>query len=235
MRFEELAAKAGKAAAHVGTQAERPSFGAILDNHRSRILIAGWSTAAAAVMVVFGVMWLWPGSGSESPSAAAARPTTTLGDGTVPGVIAGGRETCPVTGPGDSPFTPASETPDGPPPLYLSVWYGTPELWTMVQHQGQVWSNLPVGADGSLTQKTFWWSDDYVPSSDILPDITVTADHLNGSAPGVEAGGPGTTGAHADLGSFMLVGLQIPQEGCWRITGEYRGTSLSYVAWVGNE
>lgn len=199
-------------------------------------------------MVVFGVVLLWPGPGSVSSPAAVdttpttlattpttAAATTTLGDGTVPGVIAGGREACPVTAPGDSPFTPESEVPDGPPPSYEAVWFGTPELWTMVQSQGQDWIGLPVGADGSLTQKTFWWSDDFVLSEELEPDITVTAERLDGSAPTLEAGGPGTHGTHPVQGNFMIVGLEIPEEGCWRITAEYRDTTLSYVAWVGDE
>lgn len=245
MRFEELASRAGKAAADVGRRADRPAFARILDGHRRRVLVAGWSSAAAVVMVVLGVS-LWPGSGS-APSPAAQvttttattpppeAPNTTLGNGVVPGVIEGGRDACPVTEPGDSPFAPSSETPEGPPLAYGAAWYGTPDLWTMVQHQGQVWTKLPVGTDGSLTQKTFWWSDDYVFSEEPLPDITVTAQHLNGSAPTVEAGGPGTNASHPEIGNFMIVGLTFPQEGCWRITAEYRNITLGYVAWVDDD
>ena len=197
-------------------------------------------------MVILGVALLWPGPGSESPPAAVdttptklatttttmSESTTSLAGGIVPGVLEGGREACPVTAPGDGPFTPEAETPDGPPPSYQAVWYGTPELWTMVHSQGQDWVSLPVGADGSLTQKTFWWSDDFVLGEELEPDITVTAEHLDGSAPTLEAGGPGTNGSHPELGNFMIVGLEIPDEGCWRITAEYRETTLSYVAWV---
>lgn len=239
MRFDELASKAGKAAANVGRRAERPPFARVLDRHRSRVLIAGWSTAAVAVMAILGVVLLWPGPGSELPPAAVdttqttiMSESTTLAERVEPGVIEGGREACPITAPGDSPFTPESEVPDASPPSVEAVWFGTPELWTFVQSQGQDWTGLPVGADGSLTQKTFWWSDDFVISEELDPDITVTGERLDGSALTVKAGGPGTHGTNPEQGSFMIVGLEIPEEGCWRITAEYRDTTLSYVVWV---
>lgn len=238
MRFDELASKASKAAADVGRRAERPPFGRILDKHRRRVLIAGSSTAAAAVMAILGVVLFWPGPGSESPAAVDTTQTTTMpestnqGEGTVPGVVEGGREACPVTAPGDRPFTPESEVPDASPPAVEAVWFGTPELWTFVHDQGQDWTGLPVGADGSLTQKTFWWSDDFVISEEPDPDITVTGERLDGSAPTLKAGGPGTHGTNPAQGNFMIVGLEIPEAGCWRITAEYRDTTLSYVAWA---
>jgi hypothetical protein len=246
MRFDELASKAGKAAADVGRRAERPSISQVLVARR-RAVIARWLASAAVVMSILGVSLLWPGPGARSSPAAgtirtttttASAPgstTTTLFGEVVAGVIEGGREACPVTLPGARAFTPASDTPDGPPPSYESVWYGTPELWTRLNHQGEIWNNLPIANDGSLSQKTFWWREGYSMSDEPQPDIIVTLEHLNGSAPSVEAGGPGTNGGHPDLGQFMIVGLEIPQSGCWSITAEYRGTTLSYVAWVGNE
>jgi hypothetical protein len=30
----------------------------------------------------------------------------------------------------------------------------------------------------------------------------------------------------------MLVGIDIPAAGCWEITGQYKGTTLSFVVWV---
>ena len=252
MRFDELASRAGKAAAGVGRRAERPSFGQVLAARR-RALIAGWLTSVAVVVAVVGAALLWPARGANptpaagpittttsdpatTPTSAPESTTTTLGAEGAISITDGGREACPVTLPGDEPFTPASDTPEGPPLSYQSVWYGTPELWTRLNHQGEEWNNLPVGSDGSLTQKTFWWRDGYSMSDEPRPDITVTLDHLNGSSPSVEVGGPGTNGGHPDLGEFMIVGLEIPQSGCWRITAKYRGTTLSYVAWAaGNE
>lgn len=229
MRFDEIASKAGKTAADIGRRAGRPSFSDVRRERLRRTLFAGLAAAAAVVVLGFGAVMLWPESGSVAPVAAAATSTTERVDTT----LAYARESCPVTVPGETPFEPASQTPEGPPASYDAEWYGTPELWTMVLHDGQVWSNLPVAEDGSLSQKTFWWAEGYVFDQEPAPDITVTVESLDGSVPAVQSGGPGTNGTHADLGSFMLVGLNIPQEGCWRITAEYGEASLSYVVWVG--
>ena len=80
-------------------------------------------------------------------------------------------------------------------------------------------------------EKTFWWSESFSLMRELEPDITVTAEHLDGSAPKVEAE-PGTNGSHPDLGDFMLVGLELPQPGCWKLTAQYKEATLSYVVWV---
>lgn len=229
MRFDELASRAGQAAARVGGGAERPTFGHVAQRQHRRALVAGWSTAAAALAVTLAVVMLWPGPHVE-PSPAAGVTTTT----TVSGFVGGDREACPVTVPDEASFSPESERPAGPRLTYDAFWYGTPELWTMVHFEGEVWSNLPVAADGTLTQKTFWWTEDYVSISEPEPAILVTSESLNSAGEIVEAA-PVTNGGHPELGVFVIAGLQIPHEGCWRVTAEYGNTSLDYVAWVGNE
>lgn len=231
MRFDELASRAGKAAAAVGRSVERPSFSVVRRWRLRRTLSVGVVAVVAVVMLVFGTVLVWPESGPPAPAAEGETTTTEHGDE----VIVDASEACPITVPGATPFTPASLTPDGPPELYDSVWYGTSSLWTMVNNDGQVWSGLPVGEDGSLTQKTFWWAEGYVFDEEPAPAITVTAEQLDGSGPTVRGGGPGTNGTHPDLGSFMLVGLEIPQEGCWKISADYKDATLSYVVWVGDE
>lgn len=147
-------------------------------------------------------------------------------------MIPGNRDECPVTVPGVDSFTPASLAPAPLPSNYGSDWYGTPELWTYIGHDGAIWESLPVAADGSLTQKTFWFREGYSTGEEPQPDITVTLERLDAPAPTIEFGTPGTSGANADLGAFMLVGIDIPHAGCWSITAEYQGTTLGYVAWA---
>lgn len=238
LRFEELASKAGKAAARVGSRAERPAFDQVLAGRRLRTLVSAWSTAAVGALAIVGVVLMWPGPGASVPPAATpttttttTSTTTTLADNAVPAVLAGVPESCPVTAPGNNAFTPPSEAPDGPSSVYEAVWYGTPELWTMVNPNGEVWRDLPVGTDGSLTQKTLWWSESHAPGDPA--EITLTAEHLDGSAPTVEASGG--DGSHPFLGDFMVVGFELPEPGCWRVTAHYKGASLSYVVWVDND
>lgn len=226
MRFEELASRAGTTAAEVGRRVDRPSFPGIVARRHRRMLFAGWSTAAAAVIVALGMVWLWPGSGA--PVAAGDATSTTQTEATTSGVIDGSREVCPISYPDQVPFTPPADISlslDG------DVWYGTPELWTFIQRDGQMWEGLPVGTDGSLTQKTFWWTPDYTSISEPVPDITFTAEHVVGAAAMVEAAAV-TNGGHPEMGVFIIAGFEIPQAGCWRITASYGDASLSYVAWA---
>jgi hypothetical protein len=100
----------------------------------------------------------------------------------------------------------------------------------MIGREGEVWTNLPAASDGAITQKTFWWTDDAaVGGPDV--EITVSAERLGGP-PLAFTADQGTNGGHPELGVFTVVGLDIPKAGCWRITAEYQGASLSYVAWV---
>jgi hypothetical protein len=168
-----------------------------------------------AAVVALGGMLTWSTPGSGVPTADALRVD-------VP-------ETCPVTAPGDDAFTPVSETPDELSPGDDQVWYGTPELWTTIPSNGQVRSSSWL----SPGEKTFWWSE-YFPGGEVegSPSITVTAEHLDGLAPNVKAGGPGTNGFHPDLGDFMLIGVALPATGCWELTAEYKEATLSYTMWI---
>jgi hypothetical protein len=135
-------------------------------------------------------------------------------------------DSCPVTVLGKGAFTPASETPDGPPELYDAVWYGTPKLYMMINPDGKSSENRWLGGE-----KTFWWSKDFSISSEPEPDIEVSARRLDGKT--TYEAGQTTHGMRDDIGDFMLVGVTLPEPGCWELTARYRGASLSYVIWVG--
>ena len=134
---------------------------------------------------------------------------------------------CPLTMPQNPPFI--------PPPPYDTMgfkgefWYGTNALWTAVRENG-TWEALPHNPEG-YTQKVFWWRDGYVWTGESEPELIVTAERLDGPAPLVKASK--ATNAHAaDIGSAMLVGVDLPTLGCWKITGKYAHAELSFVVWV---
>jgi hypothetical protein len=161
-----------------------------------------------------------PGAASDSTT------TTTIQEDTAAPALADVPEKCPVTIP-ERLFTPPAPYP--PDPVHDdAVWYGTPELWTAINPKD------PVRSESWLRgEKTFWWSENFPGGAmEGSPNITVTAGHLDGSAPVVKSGGPGTNGFHPDMGDFMLVGVELPAPGCWELTAEYKGASLSYVMWV---
>jgi hypothetical protein len=140
----------------------------------------------------------------------------------------GSQDACPLTIPPQPGFAPPKPYPQQAPDLYQAVWYGTPALWTMLGPDGEVWEDLPED-DGRFTQKTFWWSDGYPPRGEPTPSITVTGRRLDRQ--GSLETGPGTGGFREDIGSFMLVGIEIPA-GCWELTARYRDAELSYVVLV---
>lgn len=147
--------------------------------------------------------------------------------------LAGVPESCPVTVPGDNAFTPASEAPEDPPTVYEVVWSGTPQLWTMVNPRGET-----SGKRWLHGEKTFWWSENYSPADP--GEITVTAEHLNRSAPTIKGSKPGGSGFNPFMlapthESVTVVGVELPEPGCWELTAEYKGASLSYVVWVSND
>lgn len=144
-----------------------------------------------------------------------------------------GADTCPVTAPPQPGFVPPEPYPPEPP--FEEVWYGTPGLWTNLEPNGQAWKDIPAEPDGSVGNKTLWWSKDFSTkegedfSGNV--DITVTAVHLDGSAHTVVVEG-GVPSFKRDIGNFMLVGLVLPEPGCWEVTASYQGAELAYVLHV---
>jgi len=155
-----------------------------------------------------------------------------LGPGPTPVPGVGGRAGCAVTRPGAA-FVPPSPFLAEPPENYGGAWFGTPALWVLLRSDGETWRHNPYHPPAPVSQKTFWWSAAWKPDDEPQPAITVTGTQLDGDRSFV-TGDPGTN-ASADFGTAMLVGVEVPADGCWRITGEYRGATLSYVVWVGPE
>ncbi len=136
--------------------------------------------------------------------------------------------TCPVTRPPDPPFVPPPPAPAQPPATYKGLfWYGSPDLWTMLNGDG-IWKDLPQ--EGGYSEKTFWWRLGYSASTEPKPALTVIATRLDATAPMVSE--DNATNASADFGQAMLVGLTLPTAGCWQITGQYHGHELSFAVWV---
>src|SRR6266508_690609 len=134
---------------------------------------------------------------------------------------------CPITVPQNPPFVPPS--PYDSMGFKGEFWYGSNSLWTAVRQNG-IWEALPHNPEG-YTQKVFWWRDGYVWTEEPQPALTVTGERLDAPAPPLHASE--ATNAYAgDIGSAMLVGVDMPTLGCWKITGKYADTELSFVVWV---
>jgi hypothetical protein len=59
----------------------------------------------------------------------------------------------------------------------------------------------------------------------------VTAERIDGKAPRGESS-EATNASSGDIGVAMLVGVNLPTPGCWKITGNYKEEKLSFVVWV---
>ena len=185
-----------------------------------RSFIAGAAFAAVVlVALAYVAPYLVPRPGGDAgatPGAAA---------GYIPSDVAN----CPLT----------QSDPGFVPPRQAGVdwtdldghWYGSAALWTLIDAGGEVWTGLPRSGAG-LTQKTFWWSQDFRVNQEQQPQIFVSGHRLDG--PGAFGFGPGTNAGSSDLGSAMLVGVDVPTGGCWKMTAFYRGVSLNVVVWVGS-
>ena len=183
------------------------------------LIVAGVISACTARSGGVGAPTGLPSSETPTPAAATQPPPSTAPD------KAAAPSDCPVTLPHPA-FHAPTPYPELPPARYRSAWYGTDALWTMLDVGGEVWAEWPPGGSG-IGQKTFWWSTAF---DELEPSIVVSAERLD--APGTSmSSGPGTN-ASADFGLAMLQGIEIPSGGCWRLTGSYRGATLSYVVWV---
>ena len=134
---------------------------------------------------------------------------------------------CPITRPQTPRFVPpkpySESGPNG------EFWYGSNELWTALWPDG-TWHSLPKGEAGYVN-KVVWFREGYVWTEEEKPELAISARQLDGEAV-VDKFIHATNGYHPDYNSFMLTGIELPALGCWEITGEYNGNSLSFVVWV---
>lgn len=136
---------------------------------------------------------------------------------------------CPITMPQDPPFTaPAPYSPNAP--FENNFWYGSNSLWTLLPQEG-TWLELPHNPKG-YTQKIFWWREGYIWNEEPEPNLTVMGERLDATAPSLLVS-RATNAFASDIGSAMLVGVDFPTLGCWKITAQYGDTELSFVIWVG--
>jgi hypothetical protein len=124
--------------------------------------------------------------------------------------------------------------PYPPEPPFGQVWYGTRDLWTLLDPEPVIWrlGALPV-REGRVGDKTLWFSETFSTSEgeDFSgdPSITLTATRLDAPAPVVEVD-HGVPSFNEHTLNFLVVPLRLPAEpGCWRVTATYHGVELSYV------
>jgi hypothetical protein len=133
-----------------------------------------------------------------------------------------------VTGFDDCPVTQSGEQSD-----FIGALYGDEDGLRVYLNNNGVWRQLPIGEKGGYNQKIFWKFPGYVAMNDPMPDLAVMGRQLNGNGSFVSEG-PATNATSSETnGDAILSGVEIPTYGCWELTGEYEGSKLSFVVWVG--
>jgi hypothetical protein len=132
---------------------------------------------------------------------------------------------CPVSQPGDLSFVPPDPMP-AEAPFADQFWHGSAQLWTMLPKSG-LWQDLPQTDDG-YSQKLWWWAPGYDFQEEPNPIFELLANPLGRF--GAQYRFEQATNANSgELGSAILLGVSFPYAGCWEITGNYGGESLSYI------
>ena len=126
-------------------------------------------------------------------------------------------ETCPTTVLSDGYRGPVEARPG-------TQWYGNEGLAVMLPTDG-IWPTTTAGH--LIAVKLFWWSQGFEPGMEsgmhvMLADL---------GKPDEPAKNLRTSNAKApSLGGWaMLTGIDLPNAGCFRISGRYRGEELSFV------
>jgi hypothetical protein len=133
-----------------------------------------------------------------------------------PGVAACA-EPCPVTTPDTSPVAGKGAS-----------WYGSTALAARIPTNGH-WEGM--GAERQYGDKFWWWREGFDAREEPRPALTISAARLDGR------GSVQIDSATAGFGEdwhAMLVGMEFPVGGCWRVVGRYRDQELRMVLWVGD-
>lgn len=135
---------------------------------------------------------------------------------------------CPTT----LPPSPAFQPPSPYQSIFIDgFWYGTTALWVRLPFDGQ-WNHLPFNGK-SYAQKIFWFSREYDAHQEPRPEIVVKSrrvDVVDGPTFTLERGTNAGLGNHQQA---MLTGVILPTTGCWEMSGQYRGKTLTFVVSVG--
>jgi len=77
--------------------------------------------------------------------------------------------------------------------------------------------------------KVFWFRKGYDWRTDGPPPLKISGKRLDGQASPLRVEGPNAAGLK---NPSMVAALEVPSIGCWEITADYKGDTLSYVVWV---
>ena len=125
------------------------------------------------------------------------------------------KESCPSTLGSDNVFLEPWPKAD--------TWYGSESLAVILPKSG-TWSTTRKGH--LIAIKLFWYSAGFQPGME--RDFVGRIERLD-KGPNDAVISRATNAGLADDVWTILTGIDFKSEGCWRITGEYRGQTLEFV------
>ena len=133
---------------------------------------------------------------------------------------AGLATSCLVTLPPSPAFVPPE--PYKASPDSEGFWFGNRRLWV----------RLPIELSTHQGQKLFVWSQDYKdPVHEQKPALVVTGRRLDGDSQPFVAQNA-TNAFNVAGGPAMLIGISVPETGCWELTAFYRSATVSFIVSV---
>lgn len=136
---------------------------------------------------------------------------------------------CPVT-------TSTPQTRFTPPPPVKALeahrgrfWYGSDALYTQLSSDGR-WRGIK-SATGTR-DKSFWFRKDAEWLEERPYQFMLTAKRLESDEAAIMLTGSDVTNAIMGKTVAMLTMLELPERGCWEVTGNYKDAYLSFVVWV---
>ena len=133
-----------------------------------------------------------------------------------PSLSATDAPTCPVTL--------GSSTTEGA-PFEGMPWYRRGTLAASVPLDG-IWPT--TNPDHAIAVKLWWWSDNY--QAGMESDLDVRFESLLGQPQSPKQSEvTHSYGDRLDAPWAMLVGIDFPQPGCWKVIGTFRDASLEFV------
>jgi hypothetical protein len=132
-----------------------------------------------------------------------------------------------ASSPGACPRTLGTSDLLGKPFPSSARWYGSEALAVILRPDG-IWRGM--GPSHNFRDKLFWWSQGFKPG--LESNLKVTGKRLDAESPPADISDATNAKAESLGGWAMLVGVEFPSAGCWRITGNYLGQELSFVVEV---
>jgi hypothetical protein len=136
-------------------------------------------------------------------------------------------ESCPVT-------RSAPETQFTPPPPHKAAkagdpmfWYGSDALYVSLYSDGR-WRGIT--SPSGTRNKSFWYRKDAKWLEEYPVQLKITAKRIDTGGPMIAF--PRVNNAIMGKEVAMLTMLELPERGCWQVTGNYKSDQLSWVTWV---